>query len=401
MSHADLESALSNARVIVCAGTGGVGKTTISAALALEAAQAGRATLVLTIDPARRLADALGLDELGPTPKSVDIDSLTKGAGSRTIEGSLSAMMLDPKPTFDGIVSRFARDEATRDRILENRIYRNLSEALAGSAEYAAMIQVYELIEGGDYDLIVVDTPPADHALDFLRAPKRMREFLESRFVKSLVHPAVSASRFGARILGRGLERILSLIERVAGGGFLDDISEFMQAVDGLSLGLDERSKRVEEFLLGPESSFILVCGGHARANASAMEFLSELDAFRVPLVSVVANRLRPWPLDVPAKAGDFSLSDPQVEADAKKLSEAIGTPNIGAEIVTRLAEYAEVCASQNRGLADLERAARARKIACLRIQELSGDVDRLEGLAAIGRMLATASAADEKRVDA
>jgi anion-transporting ArsA/GET3 family ATPase len=393
MSHTDLAAALRDARIIVCAGTGGVGKTTISAALALEAAQAGRATLVLTIDPARRLADALGVEELGPTPQSVDIESLSRGVLSKTNAGSLSAMMLDPKPTFDGIVSRFAPDDATRERILENRIYRNLSDALAGSAEYAAMIQVYDLIEGGAYDLIVVDTPPADHALDFLRAPKRMREFLESRFVKSLVHPAVSASRFGARILGRGLQRILTLIERVAGGGFLEDVSEFMQAVDGLSLGLDERSKRVEQFLLGPESSFILVCGGHARANASAIDFLSELDAFRVPLVSVVANRLRPWPLDVPPRAGDFSLTNPRVEADAKKLSEAIGIPNVGAEIVARLAEYAEVCASQNRGLADLEEAARARKIACLRIQELSGDVDRLEGLAAIGRMLSTAAA--------
>ena len=400
MSHADLASALRDARVIVCAGTGGVGKTTISAALALEAAQAGRATLVLTIDPARRLADALGIEELGPTPKNVDIQSLDEGTGAKTNAGSLSAMMLDPKPTFDGIVARFAPDEATRDRILENRIYRNLSEALAGSAEYAAMIQVYELIEGENYDLIVVDTPPADHALDFLRAPKRMREFLESRFVKSLVHPAVSASRFGARILGRGLDRIMSLIERVAGGGFLDDISEFMQAVDGLSLGLDERSKRVEEFLLGPESSFILVCGGHARANASAIEFLSELDALRVPLVAVVANRLRPWPLEVPPQADDFSLTDPQVEADAKKLSEAIGIPNVGTEIVARLEEYAEICASQNRGLSELEGAARARKIACLRIQELSGDVDRLEGLAAIGRMLSTASAARRGRAD-
>jgi anion-transporting ArsA/GET3 family ATPase len=398
MSHSGLASALRDARIIVCAGTGGVGKTTISAALALEAARAGRATLVLTIDPARRLADALGVDELGPTPKSVDLKSLDHGPDAPTVRGALSAMMLDPKPTFDGLVTRFAKDEATRDRILENRIYRNLSEALAGSAEYAAMIQVHELIEGGDYDLIVVDTPPADHALDFLRAPKRMREFLESRFVRSLVHPAVSASRFGARILGRGLERILSLIERVAGGGFLDDISEFMQAVDGLSLGLDERSKRVEEFLLGPDSSFILVCSGHARANASALDFLSELDAFKVPLVSVVANRLRPWPLDNPPRGGDFSLANPLVEADAKKLSEAIGTPNVGDEIVARLAEYAEVCDSQNRALADLEKAARARKIACLRIQELSGDVDRLEGLAAIGRMLASASSKREER---
>jgi anion-transporting ArsA/GET3 family ATPase len=392
MSPRNLASALSEARVIVCAGTGGVGKTTISAALALEAAYAGRRTLVLTIDPARRLADALGIDALGPEPSAIDLPG-QKASSEESEEskpkGTLSAMMLDPKPTFDGLVARFAQDDATRARILDNRIYRHLSEALAGSAEYAAMIQVHELIDAGDFDLVVVDTPPADHALDFLRAPRRMREFLDSGFVRRLVHPAVSASRFGARLLGKGLERVLSLIERVAGGGFLDDISEFMQAVDGLSLGLDERSKRVEAFLLGPESSFVLVCGGHARANSSALDFLAELEAFRVPLASVVANRLRPWPIETPPRAADFALDRPGIQADMKLIDEASGVSGMGAEIADRVAEYAEVCASQDHALEPIARAASERGIDCVGVAELAGDVDRIEGLAAIGRMLA------------
>ncbi len=388
MSPRDLDAALREARVLVCAGTGGVGKTTISAALALEAALAGRRTLVLTIDPARRLADALGVDDLGSKPTHVDLSGLSPGTLGRTLPGCLDAMMLDPKPTFDALVARFAPDEAARQRILGNRIYRHLSEALAGSVDYAAMVQVHELIESGDYELIVVDTPPADHALDFLRAPRRMREFLHSRFVRSLLQPALSASRFGARLLGRGLQRILSLIERIAGGGFLDDISEFLKAIDGLSLAFDERSTWVEEFLLGPQSGFVLVCGGQARANTSALEFLSQLEAFRVPLVAVVANRLRPWPLAQPARDVDFSLSIPKVADDAQRLSVALEEPGAGEAIVARLSEYAQVCAAQNRALSDLEEAAAAREIECIRIRELPGDVDRLDKIAEIGAML-------------
>ncbi len=388
MSPRDLDAALREARVLVCAGTGGVGKTTISAALALEAALAGRRTLVLTIDPARRLADALGVDDLGSKPTHVDLSGLSPGTLGWTLPGCLDAMMLDPKPTFDALVARFAQDEAARQRILGNRIYRHLSEALAGSVDYAAMVQVHELIESGDYELIVVDTPPADHALDFLRAPRRMREFLHSRFVRSLLQPALSASRFGARLLGRGLQRILSLIERIAGGGFLDDISEFLKAIDGLSLAFDERSTWVEEFLLGPQSGFVLVCGGQARANTSALEFLSQLEAFRVPLVAVVANRLRPWPLAQPARDVDFSLSIPKVADDAQRLSVALEEPGAGEAIVARLSEYAQVCAAQNRALSDLEEAAAAREIECIRIRELPGDVDRLDKIAEIGAML-------------
>jgi len=253
------------------------------------------------------------------------------------------------------------------------------------------MIQVSDLVESGDYDLIVVDTPPADHALDFLRAPRRMREFLDSRFVRTLVHPAMSASRFGARLIGRGLDRVLTLIDRVAGGGFLEDISEFLAAIDGLSIGLDERSRDVEDFLLGENSSFVLVCGGQARANASALDFLAELDTFRVPLVAVVANRLRPWLVDTPPRESTFSCSDPRVAADSKRLSEAAGRPELGDEIVLRLSEYADVCAHQDLALGDLEAAAQARGIPCVRVRELPGDVDRLAGLAEIGNMLSKA----------
>ncbi len=211
-----LSQALDHARVLVCAGTGGVGKTTISAALALCGARRGRRVLVLTNDPARRLADALGLAGLSDTPVEIDRESWAPSKEAPS-SGALFAMMLDPKPTFDRLVTRLSHDPQARARILENRMYRQLSEALAGSAEYAAMERVLEAVESSDYDLVVVDTPPSSHALDFLSTPRRLRRFLDGRFVAALLRPAMSAGRFGARIFGDSLQRMLGLIERIGG----------------------------------------------------------------------------------------------------------------------------------------------------------------------------------------
>ena len=399
MTARNLADSLREARVLVCAGTGGVGKTTIAAALALEAACRGRRTLVLTIDPARRLADALGLEALGSKPAAVDLSSLIgdlEGAASRA---SLDAMMLDPKPTFDRLVTRFTEAEETRTRILENRIYRHLSEALAGSAEYAAMEQVHELLQQDHYDLVVVDTPPADHALDFLRAPRRLREFLESRFVRALIHPAMSASRFGARLFGRAMQRALALLERIVGIGFLDDLSEFLMAIDGLSQGFRERATRVESVLLGEDTGFVLICGPQSRAVRSGLDFLAELERFHVPLTSVVANRLRPWPLEISPAAFVGGQVDEEVARDQARLEKALAeieaaTPeavSCSAEsIVEAFRAHAGVCAAQHRAIDELEIAARERGVECVRVAELAGDVDRLEGLSEIGAMLGT-----------
>lgn len=394
MSIRALSEALDEARVIVCAGTGGVGKTTIAAALALEAACRGRRTLVITIDPARRLADALGLERLDSKPAPVDLSALLDerdGSGERA---SLEAMMLDPKPTFDRLVTRFTADEQTRERILDNRIYRHLSEALAGSAEYAAMEQVHELVHQADYDLVVVDTPPADHALDFLRAPRRLREFLESRFVRTLIHPAMSASRFGARLFGRAMSRVVGLLERIAGVGFLDDLSEFLMAIDGLSQGFRERATKVEGLLLGPETGFVLICGPESRAVRSGLDFLAELERFEVPLVSVVANRLRPWPLEIPPAELLREEAEEAVSRDEARLARALGEDegegagSSAALLVEAFREHARICAGQSRAIETLAVEARSRGVDCVRVAELAGDVDRLEGLTAIGAML-------------
>jgi anion-transporting ArsA/GET3 family ATPase len=200
------EEIIDGRRVVVCVGSGGVGKTTISASLALGGARRGRRVLVLTIDPAKRLADALGVRSLGNTPRAIPrkvLDRLGVPA-----EGRLSAMMLDMKRTFDDLVERFAEDTVSRNRILENPIYQHASDALAGSAEYSAMEKVFELSERKDFDLIVLDTPPSQHALEFLEAPQRLLEFLDSRLVHLLLHPAFAAG--GAQSPGAGLGDLVS-----------------------------------------------------------------------------------------------------------------------------------------------------------------------------------------------
>lgn len=393
MTARSLEVGLAEARVLVCAGTGGVGKTTIAAALAVQAARAGRRTLVLTIDPARRLADALGLASLDSKPASVDLAALDPELAS--VEGaSLDAMMLDAKPTFDRLILRLTADDEQRERILGNRIYQNLSSALAGSAEYAAMEQVHELVHSGDYDLVVVDTPPSDHALDFLRAPRRLREFLESRFVATLVRPAMSASRIGIRLFGRPLHRMLSLLERIAGVGFLDDLTEFLSAIDGLSQGFRERATRVEEVLLGPDTGFVLIAGPHRGASAGTLEFLSELERFRVPLIGVVVNRVRPWP---PATSPMQLLEACQGEAlardEARLAAERDG--EAGRRIGEAVLEAARIAVAEHRTVDALERAVARLQVRCTTVPELAGDVERMAGLLEIGRVL-TAAAATE-----
>ncbi|MFK7898427.1 MAG: ArsA family ATPase [Myxococcota bacterium] len=380
-----LEVALSEARVLICAGTGGVGKTTIAASLAIQAARSGRRTLVLTIDPARRLASALGLEALGARPTPV---RLPKSKGMAT----LHAMMLDPKPTFDRLITKLTEDEAARQRILENGIYQHFSQAFAGSADYAAMEQVHELVHSEDYDLIVVDTPPADHALDFLRAPKRLREFLESRFVSALVRPALSAGRFGMRLFARPLHRMFGLLERIAGGGFLDDLREFLNAIDGLSEGFRERAQRVEEVLLGEQTGFILVSSPQAGANASTIEFLDELDAFRVQLVGIVVNRMRPWQGAEAPQALLDRCDEKTLESDRTTLAAACpkrmtkaNRAKAADEIIERVLAYARICAADEEKTLALANRASRHRVPCLPVPELPRELDHLEGLLEIG----------------
>jgi anion-transporting ArsA/GET3 family ATPase len=375
-------------RIVVCVGCGGVGKTTVAAALALEAARGGRRALVLTIDPARRLADALGVQALGNEPQPIPEATLSRlGVPA---DGSLWAMMLDMKRTFDDLVDRFAENDEARERILVNPIYQHVSDALAGSVEYSAMEKVYELVDSGSFDLIVVDTPPAQHALDFLEAPQRLLEFLDSRLVHMLIHPAFAAGRFGFRLFQRSARRVLQVIERLTGIGFIEDLSEFLLAFEGMAEGFRTRAGHVRALLLGPEASFVLVAGPERESTEQAMQFLDRLEAFGVPLAGVVANRVRVWPGGGEAPERDFAAGD------VDRLREALAAqegPEFPADVAARAAVdaaagYAALVRRDERALRGLRERTLAVGRFWSRIPELPRDVHDLDGLDRIGRFL-------------
>jgi len=379
--HLDVDALIDDpgTHVIVCCGSGGVGKTTTSAALALRAAERGRKVVVLTIDPARRLAQSMGIEKLDNTPRPVPG---VNGTGS----GSLDAMMLDMKRTFDDLVERLAESEEARERILRNPIYQHASDALAGSVEYSAMEKVFELWEGGEHDLIVVDTPPAQHALDFLEAPQRLLEFLDSRIVQMLVHPAFAAGRVGFRLFHSVASRALQLMERISGIGFLEDVSEFLLAFEGMSAGFRQRAARVRGLLLGPQAAFVLVSGPGHEAVRQASGFGRRLEGFGIRLAGTLVNRVRLWPGGVPTPALDG------VEADLPRLAAALAAgcgPQPAADAAARAAlaaarGYAALVERDARGTRALRQAMRGQGRFFREIPELRSDVHDLPGLASI-----------------
>jgi anion-transporting ArsA/GET3 family ATPase len=282
-------------RVLVTVGTGGVGKTTVAAALALEGARRGRRALVLTIDPARRLADALGVGELDNEPREVPPELLAR-VGVRG-GGRLFAMMLDTKRTFDELVARLAPDAASRERIYANAIYRNLSDALAGSREYSALEKLCELAARPDYDLIVVDTPPAEHALEFLDAPRRLTGFLESPLLRALLTPA---ARVG-RLLRGGTDLVLRALERVTGLEFLASLSDLLLAFEKLIAGFAARAHQVHALLRSPECGFLLVAGPEPGQLAGARVLSRRLHEEGIRLVGLIVNRVHAAPASAAA----------------------------------------------------------------------------------------------------
>lgn len=398
-----LARTLRTSRLIVCVGTGGVGKTTIAAALGLAAARVGRRTLVLTIDPARRLANAFGRDEVGSEPVRVELEAGPGPTdGGTPDEPFLEIMMLSTRRAFDQLVFRLTQDEATRARILGNRIYHHLAEALAGSSEYAAMAEVQALVESGQYDLIVVDTPPAEHALDFLRAPGRLQAFLDSRFFHGLVRPAMTASRFSLKLFAGPFHRALGLLERIAGVGFLEDLTELLRALDGLAGDLSSRARRIEEVLFGADARFVLIGRALAGSERTTGEFMTGIGEMGAPLGALVVNRLQPWPLgedpalllercrgEALARDVDrLAASLAEAAAESTSPASADSAQATAGDVVDAVLEHARACALERRRVHALEQAAAARGVDCLRITERSEPLDRLDGLEAIARQL-------------
>ena len=287
-------------RVLICAGPGGVGKTTTSAAIAAGMAAQGLKVAVLTIDPAKRLADSLGLPELGNVERQVDPALFTE-TGVEPGDGELWAMMLDSKATFDEVVTKHAPDEETRDAVLSNRIYIELSSALAGSQEYMAMEKLFEIWSEDRYDLLVLDTPPSRNALDFLEAPNRLLQFIEGRSLQVFLAP----TGFAAKVAGRGTSMMFSILRRITGVDLLQDLSEFFGSFSGMVSGFRERAAKVNELLSDERSTFVVVCGPQSETIDEAAYFRGKLADQGLPFGGAIVNKVHhaggPLPDDAPA----------------------------------------------------------------------------------------------------
>jgi anion-transporting ArsA/GET3 family ATPase len=285
----NLAALVAERRILVCVGSGGVDKTTTAASLGLAGARAGRRTLVLTIDPARRLANALGIDMLGHDVKSVPVEKLTLAGAAA---GTLDAMMLDQKRAFDEIVDRHAKDEAARQRILANRIYQQISSTLAGSHEYAAMSKLYDIANEGKYELIVLDTPPTTNAIDFLDAPERLSAAIDSPAIEWLVRPYLAAGHFSMKAVGMGAAFVLKRLARFVGSDFLEDMAQFFVEFNAILGGFRTRAREVFDLLRRPDVAFVMVSSAEPPSVEEAIYFYERLYEAQMPVGAFVVNRV-------------------------------------------------------------------------------------------------------------
>jgi anion-transporting ArsA/GET3 family ATPase len=343
--------------VLICCGSGGVGKTTTAAVLASEAAARGRRAVVVTIDPARRLADALGLAG-GLTNEPIRIAGPWRG--------ELSAVMLDTKGTFDDLVHHYAISPQQAERILGNPFYRNISTALSGTQEYMAAEKLYELHDDQRFDLVVVDTPPTRNALDFLDAPGRLTRFLDHRLYRALMMP----TRVGLRVANVAAQAFLRTVSRVVGGEVLADAISFFQAFEGMEDGFRARASAVDALLRSPATGYVLVASPRADTVREALFFIDRLAGSELRPAGLVVNRVHP-------RFGTTSA------AAARRRAQA-GGPQ--ALLWQNLAELTEVAQREVAALAPLR--ARVGDAAVARVPLLATDVHDLEGLAAVGEHL-------------
>lgn len=358
--------------VIVCAGSGGVGKTTTAASLAVYAALSGKRTIVMTIDPARRLANALGLRDLATGGGAAAVDGV----------GRLSAMMLDQKGAWDQLVERHAPSPEVRDQILRNRFYTHLSEAFAGSHEYMAIEQLCELHGSGKYDLIVVDTPPTRHALDFLEAPQRLADFLDRSVVKWFVRPYFSAGWTTMRFVNRTVGFLFRRLEDATGISALAEVSEFFTSMSGLFENFEDRVRRVYELLRAPTTGFVLVASPEEQVLKEAEYFCQQVGELGMGLRGVVFNRVH---REMPGRRGVVTPASVQALVRDCNLDEACAT---------HLAENFERYEALGRGDGLRMEGFRQLLAADVRVVEVpnfNSDVHSIDGLRAMHEFLCAA----------
>ena len=367
---------LEGKQICICAGSGGVGKTTTAAAVAMGMASRGKKVAVLTIDPAKRLANSLGLSELGNEETLVEPQRFAE-AGVE-MHGELWAMMLDAKRTFDDVVERHAPDEQTRDRILQNRIYKEISNAMAGSQEYMAMEKVYELHQEARYDLLVLDTPPTRHALDFIEAPERMTRFIEGKSLQFFLRPG----RFGVKMLGRSGGILFSALKRITGIDLLQDLSEFFQSFADMAEGFSERAQRVKELLGDRRTTFMLVTAPERDPIDEAFYFWRRLKEAKLPFGGFVINKVHP---DYVKSAVDID-TDRLVPELERSLDGTAGAADLAGRVAENFQNY-ELLAERDRQNMELL-TERVSEDCVLEVPYFDEDVHDIGGLALVNRYL-------------
>jgi anion-transporting ArsA/GET3 family ATPase len=357
-------------RIIVCCGSGGVGKTTTAAAIALRAAEQGRKVVVLTIDPARRLAQSMGLSELDNTPREVSGVDTAKG-------GELHAMMLDMKRTFDEIVTAHSAPERA-EQIFANPFYQSLSSSFAGTQEYMAMEKLGQLRARDEWELIVVDTPPSRSALDFLDAPQRLGRFLDGRMLRLLLAPARAGGRAYMKVVSASFSLFTRVLTRIIGTEVLRDLSAFVGALETMFGGFRERAQKTYELLKTPGTAFVVVASPEPDALREASYFVDRLSADSMPLAGLVLNRVRS------SLAPRLSAERAEVAADA--LAETGGHPL--AEAALRVHADRARLAARDRRMRERFTSAHP-EVPLVEVPALAGDVHDLDGLREVGRSLA------------
>jgi anion-transporting ArsA/GET3 family ATPase len=364
-------------RIIVCVGSGGVGKTTTAAALSLAAARRGKRTLVLTIDPARRLANSLGLASLGHQVQEVDRELILRGAGGR---GSLHAMMLDQKAAFDEVVARHAKDPAAVQRILANPVYAQISGSLAGAQEYAAMAKLHDFDRTGEWDLIVVDTPPTSHALDFLDAPRKLSEAIDSPAVEWF--RKLGSGKGGWSIVGKTGGFILKRLAKFVGTKFIDDLSIFFTEFNDILGGFRTRAEETFSLLRQPRVGFVLVASPEPMAVREALAFYERLAAASMPFVGFVVNKVYPS-RPITATAADVEAALAAHPGVAELGLSATSRQMAARALLTAHAEVETLAAADQVALAELRYAGGpdALLVPVPLLRDDVHDVDRLIGL--------------------
>jgi len=285
MKPMTIDRILKENKVVVCAGSGGVGKTTIASAIGVRASQLGLKTLVLTVDPAKRLATALGLDLNDDRDREVPV------AG---VSGKLSAAVIDSKKIFDGFIAAHAKQPGVANRILGNRLYQQMSTTLSGSQEFTALERLLQSVESGEYDLVILDTPPTKHAMDFLTAPHRIDALFQDAITRWFMAPGEKSSGLWASLVGRGTRMTLKSLEILTGAQFIEELVDFFAAVRSIQQVLRERSQAVEKLLTGTKTKFIVITSFDAAKLMEARYLQGKLHEFGYHLQAVVINRAFP-----------------------------------------------------------------------------------------------------------